>query len=603
MGLPGFTAEYSLFKSWVHYRSAGLAPGTSSMTHRGLGPEGEVCVLGICKPVVENRCTLSGHGGCFGLDVEGPSSREGKATLTIQESKDWKSWTSRLHHALKLGGHRVLVVDGERSLRGGPSRYRIEFGKGFHGVRLAEIVIDGHDVSATIDGRKVVLPPGANPSSARFETGEPALGARADAGVIELIKATYRQAQLQLASCSPAGAGRHDQSAAPARRIVPEFSISDLCHGFCDAVSATGGSGCGCCADCCAAELYLCYIGAMIPLVACAGAPPCLVAFGVAVGLCDAASSDCDTACYTSDLCCGPPCSVGHETEDCPYPHCSPGAVCCTGPVSGRGNESMCCDSAADCCGGICLEGIYAGYRCVDSGTGANCPPGYTGDICLDGLGATADAGCCPTDRPSCRPTGYSSGPPSICCPAGAGDVCGWDCCPANTPKCANGATCCAATDTVCGKSVECCPAPGVCLGDICCNPPKTPCGGNCCDPAQGEICTPKRNLCCGGSSGGVFGRDIICGNDCCAAGFETCVNGSCCPNSRACGHVCCPPGQLCSGGSCVSAACPAGLNPCQYGPGSPVLCCPPGTFCTDTACCPAGDYAAGTPPTCQQLK
>ncbi len=125
MGLPdSAAAEYSLFKSWVHYRAAGPAPGTSSMTHCGLGPEGEVWRPGTVS-TVENRCTLPGHGGCFGLDgVEGAvQPREGKATLTIQESKDWKSfWTSRLHHALKLGGHRVLVVDGERSLRGGPSR-------------------------------------------------------------------------------------------------------------------------------------------------------------------------------------------------------------------------------------------------------------------------------------------------------------------------------------------------------------------------------------------------------------------------------------------------------------------------------------------------
>ena len=509
------------------------APSGGSFGHDGLSscggsPDGEVCTFGVCTPVGRGDCPISRDGGERRLFVSSSPDPSSATTLTVTTSTDWKNARTKLSQTINRGRHRMLAIEQETSQATGEKHVRVEFGEGFHGIRHAELHQSGRGASMTIDGREVASPsPRGGLDSLQFEDGRPAPSFRIDERASDAITAIYEQAQLQMVACSGYGDRPRGGISGPptrarsghARITADDNVIEDICKGACNLVGLTGGSGCNCCADCCFAEGAICLGTAFAAFVVCAAGTsgaaiaPCAIALAFAQLGCQSAMDSCTNACYSGSLCCGPQCNAGTETVDCPYPHCSPGASCCTGPVDGMGSYSMCCNSSSDCCGGTCLEGIFAGSKCINSGSGTFCPSGFTGDVCSGAQGTSVFGSCCPSSQPECRATGIPA-VPSICCASGAGDVCGTTCCPADLPQCAGGFQCCAATDTVCGLS--CCPPPGICTNGQCCNPPSVPCGSGCCDPTQGQVCTPARGICCGGST--VLGGSTFCGEDCCLA-------------------------------------------------------------------------------------
>jgi len=158
-----------------------------------------------------------------------------------------------------------------------------------------------------------------------------------------------------------------------------------------------------------------------------------------------------------SSACCGPACGAGSVSQNCAYPHCNSGTVCCNGPSTAGPTASLsepgsaCCASASDWCGGTCLEGIFAGGKCLNPSAGTFCfPP--AGDIC--------GSNCCEPNTPTCR---INNGTTTLCCAADAGDICNDStmCCPSGSPKCLNTTLCCGANDIVCSPtSTACCPPP-----------------------------------------------------------------------------------------------------------------------------------------------
>ncbi len=199
-------------------------------------------------------------------------------------------------------------------------------------------------------------------------------------------------------------------------------------------------------------------------------APPRLVAFGVAVGLATPRHQTATPRATRTRPLLRPAVLCRSRDGGLSLPALCEAQGCSVapGPVSGRGNaESMCCDSAADCCGGICLRGDLRGLPVRRSRRRRQLTPGLhrrhlsgragrNGGCRLlpDGLAGAAD----PPD--TVLALRASAARP------GAGDVCGWDCCPANTPKRRERALLAsAATDTVCGKSEECRPPPGGLFG------------------------------------------------------------------------------------------------------------------------------------------
>jgi hypothetical protein len=286
----------------------------------------------------------------------------------------------------------------------------------------------------------------------------------------------------------------------------------------------------------------------------------CILSYFPSAGLCISNIDECGNGCEQGAACCGEPCAQGIPSQNCPYLHCSDGVACCNG--------FSCCDNGSDCCGSRCLEGLEQGFTCRQPGD-IVCDPG-SGDTCGQG-------GCCGADRPRCRSTS-----PPLCCEDGAGDVCahGAKCCPAGSPTCLSDRVCCNSGDILCdpASGTSCCPQPGTCVGGQCCNPPNAVCGSACCGPQ--EVCTPKRNVCCGGPD---FVAKI-CGDDCCGPS-ETCLVDFCCPTSQVCNGVCCPSGQTCLNGSC--SACGAGTVPCRSSAQDPIFCCENTKACGPTGCCP----------------
>jgi hypothetical protein len=383
-----------------------------------------------------------------------------------------------------------------------------------------------------------------------------------------------RLSKIDLSACSAA----HSAAASPQPLVV---SNCDLCEAGC----GLGFMGCGFSA---LTALAACEIGS-----AGAATPVCVPAYLAAAAGCEKALSDCSTACTRGSACCPVPCFGGtgvaiSDTAVCDQT-CSDNAVCCGGPNDPQGE---CCDHSSNCCGSNCLEGIFAGDRCVNPSTGAFCFKGSPGDVCGD----TSHSGfalCCPSGSPVCRDLARH-----VCCAQGAGDLCEVDgqpgCCPANAPQCVGGSVCCAPQD-ICGNAGDCCPPPHLCLGQTCCNPPSTVCGSACCD--ESSTCVDATSsLCCASLT------SVVCGSKCCDGTTQRCVSGECCPRNSACGSACCPPGETCTNpntGTC--SPCPQGQVACKPMEGSPGICCAQGENCCagpPAVCCsdPTQQSCCGSP-------
>jgi hypothetical protein len=272
-------------------------------------------------------------------------------------------------------------------------------------------------------------------------------------------------------------------------------------------------------------------------------------------------------------------CAVGGAAEcvktddDCSSACEAPGHPCC--PVACSGN--ICCEGGDVCCGesssgnsGCCTQeeccsvsrdGIeekfccYAGEVCVDPINGVCCPPG-AGPVC----GST----CCPAGQTCAEPS------TSLCCPAGT-RKCGestLSCCPNDLP-CYGDQCCSNEDDKDCGG---CCPRDTPCIDNECCSEPKHACGGECCPPL---------NQCCN--------------NQCCELG-QRChpTLGTCC--SVVCGPSCCAEGQFCQEpGQGICGGCATGQHAC-VGPLGVPHCCQDGTdCCANGQCCPQGTCCCGT--------
>jgi len=511
-----------------------------------------------------STCPFLAHPGAPSVVVSAVDGSGAATTLRQSATREPATRSATSLYSIQHADQPVVTVETLSAGASGHIEGSIQLGEGFHGIQHVSFDRDDDVVRMVIDGRAVTpFVVGSAPSSFTFEDGQPPPTQSLDASAADRLQALLHQASASLSTCVGSAPSTGPSTSST---HTPQDVIGDLCKDGCDGLSAVGGDGCGCCSDCCTVEYSICSGSAAAAFVGCEVAaagiltPACVAGVLFADNGCIAAEMSCTNSCDGSSLCCGPMCSAGTTSQDCNYPHCSPGATCCTGEDNGNGVDSSCCDSQSDCCGGTCLEGIFAGDRCINQSQGYFCYASQTGDVC----GNT----CCPPDQPSCR----SSTPAPICCASGAGDLCtfatGTECCPAATPKCLEGSTCCAANDTYCGG---CCPPPGTCAGGkTCCNAPDVVCGTNCCDVASGETCTPARSRCCGGDLGLTT---TPCGSDCCTDGQEVCLNDACCPTARACGTTCCAAGDVCNNGTCV-LSCPDGEDLCVPPIGN-AICCP----------------------------
>lgn len=191
---------------------------------------------------------------------------------------------------------------------------------------------------------------------------------------------------------------------------------------------------------------------------------------------------------------------------------CGPDVRACPHSVQGAVGPDKCCGAPARRY--TCEGSIYAPI-CVDT-----CPDA---------------ARQCPSDKKD--EDGYSY---FTCCPPGEKCVDG-DCvacepgensCETRGGKhhkcCARNEQCCATTvGTQCCGPQQKCIAPRARSQPKCTCPPRTTkCGSDCCNEKLGQSC-------CGGTR--------------CCKPSETCIDKSCCPESRACGgNSCCDPGDFC---------------------------------------------------------
>lgn len=461
------------------------------------------------------------------LTVATSSDPAAATTLTENHHLDVIAKTLKVSRSIDRAGANLYKVEGTVS-SGGKATLSYDFGAGFSGMKHADVARNGNTLEVTIDGRKLKpLTIGGDGKDAVFVDGQAGPALVIDPATRDAIVNVLQQATNRAPTCvmrapgAPAPNGSAGQGA-KAQSLKTESVGGDTCHAIC---WLTGDS-CGCCETCCSVAYFFAVAAAFTAVAACTAATGvCAATFFLAEAVAEATLVDCLGGCAGGPSCCGAPCTQGTASQDCPFTHCSEGAVCCGG--------ASCCDSNSDCCGTQCINenhtappngGTWPVEKCAN------------GTVCLQDDGDLCGSGCCPGTSPVCR-----RGPPNVlCCAQGAGDICrsNTTCCPSNQPRCISN-QCCGQNDVVCGKGSQCCPPPSKCVGDTCCNPPSTVCGSNCC--AAGQTCTPKRNLCCGGLQFGT----VPCGNDCCVNN-EACIAGSCCPAAQACGQACCPDGQIC---------------------------------------------------------
>ncbi|HEU0116269.1 MAG TPA: hypothetical protein VFQ80_16390 [Thermomicrobiales bacterium] len=246
-----------------------------------------------------------------------------------------------------------------------------------------------------------------------------------------------------------------------------------------------------------------------------------------------------------------------HRTPSC--------AKCCSG-LSGAGadGKSTCacvadgdaCQTAAQCCGGVCRSGIC---------TGCPSPQVTCGGLCVD----------LQTDDNHCGSCGHACGSDQRCqdgscicdatnCPNG--------CCDGATATCKRGTS-----DSDCGD--------GGTLCQIC----------NACQTCNGTTCAAKAGACCGEGKGACQDGQCVA----CAAG-QRCQAGACVCDATSCSTGCCD-GATCHAGT-DNLACGTNGDAC-------VACVPPATCggggqdqtcgCTPATSCPAGQTCGTAPDGC----
>jgi hypothetical protein len=258
--------------------------------------------------------------------------------------------------------------------------------------------------------------------------------------------------------------------------------------------------------------------------------------------------------CSSGDACCSGFCGSRGSCCLVKGKRCKRGAQCCSGLCNRRGRcacltDGKGCRAAAtiNCCSGRCEGGQCAPCPSGQNGCGGTCGRCCGGADCDDGIACTDDScvdGSCRSDavHERCQP------------PAG---------------ECLTGI--CDILDGGCQFSSHCS------LGEICesgvcvCAPTSVDCGTHCCP--EGWECFQS------GCRGCSSGRPICNGN--CCGGNETCLGGTCCPNTRVCGTGCCPEGQSCAGDACCPDARACGA-----------VCCPAGQICqvANEGRCESGD-------------
>jgi|SRR5579871_347966 len=545
-----------------------------------------MAILGLPAPALaarskSPRCRFTSAGGTLTSTVvlaNTPLGRDVTLAVTRSGSPGGLVTTTT---KVSRGRHSFLVLTATVTPTGALDT-TAQLGAGFHGVQTIMLSSpDGNTFQGTIDGRTLApFNADANPDTVRFADGSAIPKVKIKRALQAVL---HKVGQVTFQSCS--GVGQPSGMA-----VRPADVFGDLCKS--GLAKTLGISACDCCQDACSVTAVGAEVGGILGCVA--TVVGCIVSEGLALK----AQVDCYDACQHGSACCPVPCMGGTADQDCAAT-CSDNTVCCSGADNPNG---QCCDNAADCCGGAsstiptCLEGIFAGYQCANSQTGALCYPGQ-GDVCADtstsGLyngGGPLGSGsaCCPAETPVCRDLGTN-----VCCAQGAGDVCGRECCPASTPHCDGVGSCCLVTDT-CGPTGQCCPGPHVCLGSQCCNPPSHLCtssltgGTTCCQGS--DNCNTFTGSCCPGLT------TVVCGaKGCCDAATAACVgaglSAQCCPKAQACGSVCCPAGQVCEdAGKGTCGACAPGTTPvsCQNdGTPSTDTCCATGVSCCADQCCP----------------
>ena len=538
---------------------------------------------GLLLPLLGAALVSCGNGPAASTDSP-DASFEGTTTCTQQVTPDDQSFVvssssdrgiptvfslkasrrdgyNDLSQTVDEGGQRLVTVQSHQSAS--RTELTIEFGGPSGNEQRVTATNDGKSMLMSINGR--VLSPftvGSDPKSLHFADGAAMDSVTpVDPQMLQTLGHIHEQAAAVIPTCGQTAAGGHLVQVLPTKTDDVE---ADACKFACGAF----GSSCGCCSSCCEVAYAGCAGAALLGESQCvalaiaaavatggAAAVPsagaialCTAAYVVAGGECISEDSNCTNGCATGGDCVGPECAGGTSTTEAPGLHCSPGAVCCNGPILQSSNSyGTCCDSNADCCGGQCLEGTLKGDQCTDSAKGVSCDS--SGQVC----GPPDNGFCCPGGTPTCR---IGTATQTLCCATGAGDTCQGStiCCPSATPNCVNDSACCGADNTNCGPSAGCCPPPGTCSGGQCCNPPMTACGPNCC--ASGDTCTSARDICCGpGTLGSACGA-----NDCCLPD-ETCVgtgsSASCCATASMCGGSCCGSNEVCTNGACTAPSQP----------------------------------------------
>lgn len=249
------------------------------------------------------------------------------------------------------------------------------------------------------------------------------------------------------------------------------------------------------------------------------------------------------------------------------------------------GKEFACSGSKNGC--NKCDQGYFKDTNCCDCPEG-DCPCSSDAD-CLSDLQICCSGRCewqrlydgtpvrskCGTDGFCCKPGEICADPTTaLCCLPGEVAVQnGRQCCPADQ---ACGQVCCntgLATKCADASKSLCCAPGDVLTKYMGCCPPERACGDFCCGPDDEFCADPKRGVCCGGKSKGVFacgpGGDLgvgcceptdTCsvsttwGGLCCPPGHVPVEFGfRCCPASKACGESCCDWG--CKQNSCQDAS------------------------------------------------
>jgi hypothetical protein len=257
-------------------------------------------------------------------------------------------------------------------------------------------------------------------------------------------------------------------------------------------------------------------------------------------------------------------------------------------PVSSCSAYGDVCYWGADCCSGVCDNGVTTTPttstppgRCIDEpggctqgGSPCDGPSNCCTRVCTD-LGGGANA-C--VVAPGCRMTGDFCDKTASCCGGSPDD---------SRPS---------------GYDITCDPTKHVCDNGTACNPPGNICGGSGAVNASQNCCDGKKDV-CKPDSAGIMRCWGGCPNNVCPTGCDTGYTGEpgCCIPA---GDVCQFSGQCCGGLPCTpdlaDPACGTTGCPLKCG-GGQITCDPLGSLCTGTAGT-QGSCCANANLTCTQL-